>query len=109
FVLEFVPGDSLDRKLTRGQPQPVADAVRLVLLLARALHAAHQAGVVHRDLKPANVLLAPPRDETALNSAWGYPKVSDFGLARLRRRCVAGLVFSRPWGLRRLRRELSWR
>jgi hypothetical protein len=41
-------------------------------VLARAVHAAHQKGVIHRDLKPGNVLLA----------ADGTPKVSDFGLAK---------------------------
>src|SRR5262249_41531424 len=34
------------------------------------------------DLKPGNVLLAPPADEPGLNTAWGCPKVTDFGLAR---------------------------
>jgi hypothetical protein len=100
FVLEYVPGGSLDRQV-RGRPQPVRDAVELVLLLARAVHAAHQAGVIHRDLKPANVLLAPPADEPRLNTAWGCPKVSDFGLARLRdddpeRGSVPGMVIGTP-------------
>jgi serine/threonine protein kinase len=100
FVLEYVPGGSLDRQV-RGQPQPVREAVKLVLLLARAVHAAHQAGVIHRDLKPANVLLAPPADEPGLNTLWGCPKVSDFGLARLRddapdRGSVAGMVIGTP-------------
>jgi serine/threonine protein kinase len=81
FVLEYVEGGSLAERL-RGQPQPPRDAARLVLLLARAVHAAHQAGIVHRDLKPANILLGPPADEPALNSALGWPKVTDFGLAR---------------------------
>jgi serine/threonine protein kinase len=82
FAMEFVSGGCLARIAQEG-PQPPADVARLVLLLARAVHAAHQAGVIHRDLKPNNVLLASPADEPALNTIWGCPKVSDFGLARL--------------------------
>src|SRR5262249_3628561 len=81
LAVEFVAGGSLARGLG-GEPQPPRDAARLVLLLARAVQAAHRAGLVHRDLKPANVLLAPPADEPALNCAWGWPKLTDFGLAR---------------------------
>src|SRR5262249_52424814 len=36
----------------------------------------------HRDLKPSNILLAPPADEPALNTAWGCPRITDFGLAK---------------------------
>jgi WD40 repeat protein len=71
FSLEFCPGGSLDRQLA-GTPQAPEQAARLVETLARAVHTAHQAGVVHRDLKPANVLLA----------ADGTPKITDFGLAK---------------------------
>jgi hypothetical protein len=81
FVMEYVEGGGLDRKID-GRPQPPADAARLVMLLARAVHSAHQQGIVHRDLKPANVLMAPPADEPALNTAYGLPKVSDFGLSK---------------------------
>ncbi len=81
FVMEYVEGGGLDRKVS-GRPQPPADAARLVMLLARAVHADHQRGIVHRDLKPANVLLAAPADEPALNTAYGLPKVSDFGLSK---------------------------
>jgi eukaryotic-like serine/threonine-protein kinase len=71
FSLEFVDGGSLAQKLD-GTPLPPPQAARLVETLARAMHAAHQAGVVHRDLKPANVLL----------TAEGTPKITDFGLAK---------------------------
>jgi serine/threonine protein kinase/WD40 repeat protein len=99
FVLEFLPGGSLADRL-RGRAQPVTEACRLVEKLARAVHAAHRAEVVHRDLKPANVLLAPPGDEPALNTAYGIPKITDFGLARSldgdQARTATGIVLGTP-------------
>jgi len=71
FSLEFVEGGSLDRRLA-GTPLPPIEAAALMETLARAMAAAHAAGLVHRDLKPANVLLAPD----------GTPKVTDFGLVK---------------------------
>jgi eukaryotic-like serine/threonine-protein kinase len=71
FSLEFVDGGSLAEKLA-GAPQPYGEAARLLEVLARAVHYAHERGVVHRDLKPANVLL----------TADGTPKIADFGLAK---------------------------
>ena len=71
LVLEFCAGGALADHLA-GAPRPPRDAAALVETLARAMHTAHEAGVVHRDLKPQNVLLA----------ADGTPKIADFGLAK---------------------------
>jgi hypothetical protein len=71
IALEFVEGGTLAQRL-HNQPLPPREAAELVQALARAVHYAHQRGVVHRDLKPANVLLTPE----------GTPKVTDFGLAK---------------------------
>jgi eukaryotic-like serine/threonine-protein kinase len=85
-ALELVGGGSLAERLT-GAPLPTRQAASLVETLARAVHAAHERGVVHRDLKPANVLLSPSdrAEAVALGDAGERfePKITDFGLAKL--------------------------
>ena len=87
--LEFVNGPTLAKRLA-GTPQPSLPVAELVEMLARAVAAAHQRGVVHRDLKPGNVLLAPPgtdvgtaaRDGSHARDLYGEPKITDFGIAK---------------------------
>jgi serine/threonine protein kinase len=103
FAMEFVDTGSLAAKLT-GTPLPVRQAAELVQTVTRAIHHAHQRGIIHRDLTPGNILLqrkseAPnPKSEIrnpnsdkvgGAVSDLGFrisdfePKVTDFGLAKI--------------------------
>ncbi len=69
FTMKLAVGGCLT---VRG-PMPPRDAGTLLAKVARAVHYAHQHGVLHRDLKPSNILM----------ESGDEPVVSDFGLARL--------------------------
>src|SRR5262245_26363278 len=71
IVQELVEGRTLRSLL--DEPMALARAIDIGRQVARALAAAHAAGIVHRDVKPENVMVR----------ADGYVKVLDFGLARV--------------------------
>ena len=75
IVMEFVPGQSLEKLLLSRDDRklPADAALQITLELAEALDCAHGQGVVHRDLKPANILLTED----------GHAKIADFGVAKL--------------------------
>ena len=56
FSMKLVTGGSLAEHLDRFLAD-LRSAVRLLVLIARAVHHAHQRGILHRNLKPANILL----------------------------------------------------
>jgi eukaryotic-like serine/threonine-protein kinase len=72
FSMNFIEGGQLD-EVVRHEPLPIRRAVEFIAKLARAVHYAHEHGILHRDIKPGNILL----DQK------GEPHLTDFGLARL--------------------------
>jgi serine/threonine protein kinase/tetratricopeptide (TPR) repeat protein len=72
LTMKLVEGPSLKQLVVNGPLAP-RRAAELLAGAARAIHHAHERGILHRDLKPGNILL----DEQ------GQPQVTDFGLAKL--------------------------
>jgi WD40 repeat protein/predicted Ser/Thr protein kinase len=71
YAMRYVEGRSL-AELLRDGPLPGPQAAAYLEPVARAVHYAHEQGVLHRDLKPSNILV----------DAQGRPFVTDFGLAK---------------------------
>ncbi len=78
FSMKLVNGGNLAAQAGHYAENPRA-AAKLVATVARAVHYAHQRGILHRDLKPANILLSG-RPDLAMED-W-TPLVTDFGLAK---------------------------
>jgi tRNA A-37 threonylcarbamoyl transferase component Bud32 len=72
LTMDFVEGTTLEHVARRG-PMPLAEAARIVEVVARAVAFMNGRGVVHRDLKLGNILL----------DAKGVPRIADFGLAHV--------------------------
>jgi serine/threonine-protein kinase len=97
MVMEFLEGESLERRCRRQPPLLVAEILRIGADVLLGLEAVHQAGIVHRDLKPDNVMLVHQADGT-------IPKLVDFGISQLEvqsadagRRTQPGAVIGTPW------------
>ena len=78
IALELVEGPNLAEWVKDQTEVSLRVAVEIVRDIARAMHFAHDRGVVHRDLKPSNILLRPRR---IAGSIPFEPLVTDFGLA----------------------------
>jgi serine/threonine protein kinase len=57
YVMELVEGETLETRVRRDGPMPLALALEVMEQAARALAAAEACGVVHRDIKPSNIML----------------------------------------------------
>jgi non-specific serine/threonine protein kinase len=71
LAMEYLPGGSLGQRLG-GHDLSWTQAASVGIRIAGALQRAHDLGVLHRDVKPDNILM----------SAYGEPKLADFGIAR---------------------------
>lgn len=75
LVMQYIGGGTLRNHLRSGQPMEPRRSAHYTLQMARALHHAHQRGIVHRDVKPQNMLVSASDPD--------YLLLSDFGIAKL--------------------------
>ncbi|HEX8274304.1 MAG TPA: protein kinase [Longimicrobiaceae bacterium] len=78
IVMELLRGEDLRARLSRPDPLPLPQALRILRDAARALCVGHQEGLVHRDVKPGNLFLAEPED----GGSEPEVRVLDFGIAK---------------------------
>ncbi len=78
IAMEYLDGIDLARLVRKEGPVEYRRAIRIMIQVLGALEEAHSVGVIHRDLKPENILL------TKQGGISDFPKVLDFGLAKIR-------------------------
>jgi serine/threonine-protein kinase len=77
FVMEYLPGRSLEAELRSRGALPLREVLSIVEEVLSALRSAHEVGIIHRDLKPDNIYLADLKD------GGRTVKILDFGIAKL--------------------------
>src|SRR6187551_259226 len=77
YAMELVEGETLEARVRRDGPMPLAVALDVIEQAARALVAAEACGVVHRDIKPSNVMLESDPSGTL------RVKLIDYGVAKV--------------------------
>jgi serine/threonine protein kinase len=77
YAMEFVDGETVERRVQRTGPIRLDLALRIVRQVTRALIAAERQRLVHRDIKPSNIMLVHSEDDEHIQV-----KVIDFGLAK---------------------------
>ncbi len=99
FVMEYMEGRNLAQVVRAEGPMDPERAINVMVQVCGALEEAHNQGIIHRDLKPENIFL------TVQGGIQDFPKVLDFGLAKVTERQMRpgsmiltqeGMVFGTP-------------
>src|SRR6478672_3441670 len=77
YAMELVEGETLEARVRRDGPMPLALALKIIEQATLALAAAEVCGVVHRDIKPSNLMLESDASETLI------VKLIDYGVAKV--------------------------
>jgi serine/threonine protein kinase/Tfp pilus assembly protein PilF len=77
YAMELVEGETLEARVRRDGPMPLALALQIIEQATRALAVAEVCGVVHRDIKPSNLMLESDPSDTPV------VKVIDYGVAKV--------------------------
>jgi len=77
YAMELVEGETLEARVRRDGPMPLALALEVIEQAARALAVAEACGVVHRDIKPSNIMLESDASEAL------RVKLIDYGVAKV--------------------------
>ena len=76
YVMEFLPGKSLEDLVEKHGPLPPERVVYLLRQICGALQEAHSVGLIHRDIKPANIFASQR------GGVYDVAKLLDFGLVK---------------------------
>src|SRR5437762_8664005 len=77
YAMELVEGETLEDRVRRDGPLPLAVALKIIEQATLALAAAEVCGVVHRDIKPSNLMLESDASDTVT------VKLIDYGVAKV--------------------------
>jgi serine/threonine protein kinase/Tfp pilus assembly protein PilF len=77
YAMELVKGETLEARVRRDGPMPLALALEVIQQAARALAVAEVCGVVHRDIKPSNLMLESDASEAL------RVRLIDYGVAKV--------------------------
>lgn len=72
IVMELIDGQDFQRAVLKGDFDDPSELIKTLSEVAKAVHYAHQAGIIHRDVKPENIMIRRN----------GSPVLMDFGIAR---------------------------